>query len=151
MKRIIITADLGRFKAYRITQAPLESTRTDLLKSYDSIEGREKLGEKLSDTAGRFMGGGGRDKTSRGYGQPHNLEHDIEKKAAKMIAHNIEAVITAEKCKAWYLAAPEKINSLILNNLSKPVKEKMLKNISADLTTIDKSEVLGYFEPVKGG
>lgn len=146
MKRIIITADLGHFRAYRITQAPQESTRTDLLESYDSIEGHGKLGEKLSDTAGRFIGGGGRDKTSRGYGQQHNLEHDMEKKAAKMIAHDIEAVINAEKCNIWYLSAPEKINGLILNNLSKSIKEKMTINLSADLTTVDKSEVLGYFE-----
>jgi hypothetical protein len=53
-KIIIITADLGHFKAYRITKDPLETSPiVTLIESYDSIEGHGKLGDKLSDAAGK--------------------------------------------------------------------------------------------------
>ena len=54
MDRIIIAVDLGRFRAYRVTQEILESPHLKVIESYDSIEGRTKMTDKVSDTAGRF-------------------------------------------------------------------------------------------------
>lgn len=45
-----------------------------------------KLGKKLSDIAGRLVGGGGRGEVAKGYGEPHHLESDIRKKLVKFIA-----------------------------------------------------------------
>jgi hypothetical protein len=45
MSTIIITVDLGRFKAYRVTRNPFGSPTIDLLESYDSLEGHGKIAE----------------------------------------------------------------------------------------------------------
>ncbi|GBD96238.1 MAG TPA: hypothetical protein ENG83_06295 [Nitrospirae bacterium] len=144
-KRIIIIADLGHFRAYRITKEPLESPGLTLIESYDSIEGHGKLGDKLSDAAGRFGRGGGKDEVAKGSGERHNIELETEKRLTKMIAKDIEALIGSEKCKKWYLAACEKINSQIIENLKPEVKAGLVKNIVGDLTKINKSEILSRF------
>ena len=56
---IIITADQGHFKAYRVTEdSPDISPRVTLIESYDSIEGHGKLGDKLSDAECRWLNEG---------------------------------------------------------------------------------------------
>jgi len=146
MNKIIITADLGHFKAYKLTETPTGKWKIDMIESYDSIEGHGKLGEKLSDTAGTFLGGGGRWEAARGYGQPHNLKLEIQKKLASMIAKDINFLIENEAYMAWCLAAPEKINGIIVKHLKPDVKTAMIKNIMTDLTNIKKVEIPGHFE-----
>ena len=145
-KIIIIAADLGHFRAYRITKDPLEtSPRITLIESYDSIDGHGKLGDKLSDAAGRFGRGGGKDEPAKGSGERHNIELEIENKIIKMLAKDINTLIDRENCEKWYLAAGEKINRQIVENLKPEVKDKLLKNITANLTNIKKSEILSHF------
>jgi len=146
MDKIIITADLGHFKAYKLTGTPIGKWKIDMIESYDSIEGHGKLGDKLSDTAGRFIGGGGEDRTSKGYGQAHNLEQEIQTKLAQMIAQDINFLIENEDHMAWCLAAPVKINSIIVKHLNPEVRTAMIKNIAADLTNIKKADIPGHFE-----
>jgi len=146
MSTVIVTVDLGHFKAYRVTWDPVASPKIELIASYDSIEGHGKLSEKLSDIAGRFVGGGGEGEVAKGYGEPHNLESNIRKKLAKLIALDINALIKKEDCGRWYLVAGEKINKDIIKKLDPAAKAKLNKNISFDLTKIPKSEILSHFE-----
>ncbi len=145
-RTVIIVADLGHFKAYRITKDALEkSPRITLIESYDSIEGHGKLGDKLSDAAGRFRRGGAKDEAAKGSGERHNIELESEKKIIKMIAKDIDNLIVNEQCKKWYLAAGEKINNQIVSNLKPEVKARLDKNITATLSKVDKSEILSHF------
>jgi hypothetical protein len=144
-KTIIVVADLGHFKAYRITQEPMESPRVTMIENYDSIDGHGKLVDKLSDMAGRFGRGGGKDEAGMGSGERHNIETETEKRLIKTIAKNIDALIAGEKYGTWHLAAAKKINRQVIDNLKPEVKARLEKNITADLTKIDKSEILNYF------
>ncbi len=143
---IIITADLGHYKAYRVTKERQDiSPRVTLIASNESIEGKSKLGEKLSDTGGRFRRAGGKNEVAKGSGERHNIELEMQKKLSKKIANDINALIENEGCVEWYLASSKKINRKIIDNLKPKVKDRLVKNITADLTGVGKSEVLGHF------
>ncbi len=143
---IIITANLGHFKAYRVSQDPPDiSPRVTLIESYDSIEGHGKLGDKLSDASGRFRRSGGKDEVAKGSGERHNIKLEMEKKLSKMIARDIDALIENEQCDEWYLASAKKINRKIIDNLKPEVKDRLVKNITADLTGVARSEILTHF------
>ena len=145
-KIIIITADLGHFKAYRVTKSRKDlRPRLTLIESNDSAEGRGKLGDKLSDASGRFRRAGGKDEVAKGSGERHNIELEMEKKLSTMIAKDIDALIKSEDCDQWYLASSRKINRKIIDNLKPEVKDRLVKNITADLTGIDTSEILSHF------
>jgi len=146
MSTIIITVDLGHFRAYRVTRDPLGRPDIELIESFDTLEGHGKLSEKLSDVAGRFVGGGGEGEVAKGYGEPHHLESEIIKKIEKMIAMDINVLIKKEECEKWHLAAGKKIINEIINKLEPEVKARLDKNISADLTNVPKSEVVSHFE-----
>ncbi|MBI5074003.1 MAG: host attachment protein [Nitrospirae bacterium] len=146
MNKVIIAVDLGHFKAYKVTKQDHESPKIQLIESYDSIEAHGKLSDKLSDTSGRFAMGGGKNGAAKGYGEPHNIELEMEKKAAKLISNDINAIIKKEGSPRWYLAASKMINSQILDHLDAAVKAKLDKNIMFNLTKTDKSDIMKHFE-----
>lgn len=146
MDKVIIAVDLGHFKAYRVTKQELESQKIQLIESYDSLEAHGKLSDKLADSAGRFAVGGGKNGAAKGYGEPHNIEIEMEKKAAKLISNDINALIKKEGLPQWYLAASKMINSQILENLDEGVKAKLGRNIMSNLTNTDKSDIMKHFE-----
>jgi len=146
MERLIIAVDLGHFKAYKVSTDSPGSPKIHLIESYDSIEGHGKLSEKVSDGAGRFGVSGGKNGAAKGYGEPHNIELEAEKKAAKLIAKDIAAIIGREGIKKWWFAAANKLSSLILENLEPDLKAKMDKNINSNLTKTNKSEILKHVQ-----
>lgn len=145
MEKIIIVADLGHFKAYRVSKDLMESPRIELSRSYDSIEAHGKLRDQLTDEAGRFGINGGR-KGIKGYGEPHNIRLEMRKKLIKQIANEINNLIKKTKHEKWCLAAGKNINNQIIKNLEPAVRERLEKNVMADLTKTRKSEILGYFK-----
>lgn len=146
MKRVIIAADLGHFRAYSVTKSTLESPRVELIESYDTTEAHGKLSEKYSDANGKFGLMGGKKGAACGNGEPHNVRLEAERRMTKLIAKDINTLITKEGNGRWYLAAPEEINKQILEWLDPSVKGKLLKNISENLTKTKKAEILRHFE-----
>ena len=146
MNKMIITVDLGHFRAYRITKNELESPKIQLIESYDSLENHGRLSDRLSDTSGRFGMAGGKNGAAKGYGEPHNMELEMEKKAAKLIAKDINSLIKKEGPPKWYLAASKAINSQIIEHLDSAVKAKLDKNITSNLTKTDKAAIMKHFE-----
>jgi hypothetical protein len=145
MNKIIVAVDLGHFKAYSI-EATVTGNKIDLIESYDSVEAHGKLSEKFSDANGRFGQNGGKNGAATGNSEPHNTRLEVEKRAIRLLARDISALITRQKCMKWYLAASKKLNGQILENLDPAVKSGLDKNISSDLTKIPKSEILKHFE-----
>ncbi len=148
MKKVIVAADLGHFRAYSVTKDKWESPRVELIESYDSTEAHGKLSEKFSDANGKFGMMGGKKGAACGNGEPHNVRLEAEKRMTKLIAKDINALVHREGAGKWYLAAPEEINRQIVECLEPSVKDKLSKNIREDLTKTRKSEILGHFETV---
>jgi hypothetical protein len=143
--KIIFVVDLGHFKAYRISETPT-GPKITLIESSDYIDSHGKLSEKVSDRAGRFALGTGKEGAAKGYGEPHNMELEEEKRLMKLIAEDISSVLGREECGEWHLAAPGEINGRIVNNLAPGLAARIGKNIAADLTKTKKSELLSHFE-----
>lgn len=146
MNKVVIIVDLGHFKAYRVSKEAGESAKLELIESYDSLEAHGRLSEKLTDRSGNFGEGVGTGVAATGHGEAHNMETENQKRLIKLIAGDINAVITTEGCARWDLAAARAINSQVVENLDPVVKAKLHKNITADLTKTAKSEILGHFE-----
>jgi len=144
MEKVIIVADTGHFKAYRVVRRPMESPRIEMIENYDILETHGRLSEKMSDGAGMFGLSGGR-KGVRGYGEFHNMETENLKRVIRHLAENINRVIRKEECRQWHLAAGKKIHKRIMENLDPSVRAKLGKRIPSNLTKVKKSEILHYF------
>lgn len=146
MGKIIIVADLGHFRAYRVIRNEMESARVELIESYDSVEAHGKLSEKLSDDAGRFGMSGGKNGSAKGYGEPHKMELEMQKKVIRLMAGDVDSIVAREGFPRWYLAAGEKINGQLIEHLGTEAKARLSKNLNANLTKVKAPELLARFE-----
>jgi Protein required for attachment to host cells len=147
MNEIIIVADLGHMKILRIMKDPLglESPKVELIKSLSFIETHSKPSDKFSDAAGRFYMGSGKRGTAAGFGEPHHVESEVEKRLIKQVAEEINALIIQENCDRWHLSADRSINSQIIEKLDPSTIAKLKKNITANLIKSPKAKVLSHF------
>lgn len=143
--KLIFVVDLGHFKTYRISDTPT-GPKIDLIESRDYIDAHGKLSEKVTDRAGRFGIGRGKEGAAKGYGEPHNLALEEEKRIVKLIAEDISTVLGREEYREWYFAAPGEINGKVVSNLAPGLASGIAKNVPADLTKTKKAELLSYFQ-----
>ncbi|CAG0954303.1 hypothetical protein GEOBC_00368 [Geobacteraceae bacterium] len=147
MSDIIITADLGVMNIYEIVRDPLkiESDRLETIISAVVAETHAKVADKYGDAAGRFYQGGGTSTKATGFGEQHTVELETKRRLIKLLAENINRLVCEKNCDKWYLAADRSINNQILESLTPAVRVKLKRNVAANLTKTDKSEVMGYF------
>jgi hypothetical protein len=141
--KLIVVADLGRVKAYRVTRDDMSPTqRLELVDDVELTDAHGRLVDKLTDKAGRFPG----NSTGPGgmsIGENHNLQVETEKRLLKQVAERISNLAKNER--VWYLAAVKEINPRVVESLDPTVRATMAKNVSADLIKIPKENILSHF------
>ncbi len=147
MNELVIVADLGKLKAYRLVKDPLKlaSDKVEKLQEITRKESHAKASDKFDDAAGRFYLGGGVAGTAAGYGEPHMIKTEEERRAIKLLAEDICGLVQKEGCKKWHMALDKSINNQVLAILPPEVKAKLAKNIDANLTKADKAVIREYF------
>jgi hypothetical protein len=136
MKKIevIITANFGALKAYRIEEKSLQHRRAcEVIRKTEYERAHKKLSEVLTDRAGRFSGSGIAGNKSRAFGEAHHLADDIKQKAIKQIAHDIDGVIKHTVANDYFLAVPKAISKEILERLSASARGKITKRLDIDI------------------
>jgi hypothetical protein len=147
MNELVIVADLGKLKAYRIVKDPLKlaSDKVEVIQEITIHESRAKASDKFSDAAGRFYLGGGTAGTAAGYGEPHAVESEDERRAIKHLAEAITGLVQKEGCKIWHVALDKSITNQVLAILPPEIKASLGKNINANLTKTDKARIMDHF------
>jgi hypothetical protein len=138
---MVVVTDLGSLKAYRVTYTRVRGTpRLELVESFEPASAHEKLTDRLSDQAGRYRVPGGR--MAMSYGENHKIQLELRKRLVKQLARQLNTLLREDGLDACYLAASKEINHQLLNELEPPLRRKITKNVPADLTKLDKSELL---------
>jgi hypothetical protein len=144
MRPVVIVSDLGHFKAYAFERTDRGTPRLEVIEEFESPEAHIRVSEKLTDRAGRF-GMGGERNSLKGYGDLHNFEQEEQKKVLKKIASRIEKVIEKNQPERWYLSAPKKIQKQLVELLSEETRKKLKRALAADLTKLEKTDLLERF------
>ena len=122
MNTLVIAADLGRFRAYRITKNPddeTESPRIELIEAYDPEEGRVKASDLYTDSPGAMRRKAG---IGAGFGERHGLDRERQRKLIKLAADSICALLEEEGLPSWHLSAGKSINNTLVESLAPEVR-----------------------------
>jgi len=144
----LLVAELGSFKAYRVeTSRFTRHPHLELMEAFDNADAHDRLGDKVSDLAGRFPKGTGPngDNGAMSQGERHNIELEQRKRLARRLVERMNTLMRRDDFESCYFAASKEINHQILDELPPQLRAKIEKNLAADLTKIDKSELLGHF------
>jgi len=141
---VVVVTDLGNFKAYKLERTDLNTPRLVLMEEFLPVDSHGKLLEKISDQAGRYRSGI-HGKWTSPWGEPHNIELEQRKRLVRQIAGELQNVLDSDGVEGCYFAATKDVHNQILEMLPRNTRQKIVKGIPADLTKLDKSELLHRF------
>lgn len=143
---LLITADLGNMKAYRVSVDELSGkTHIHLLADELLPEAHKKITETETDVPGRYSIRTGKVALGRPAGELHNVDLERRKRLLCQLAQSIDSLLQREGAGRWGLAAPAELLSKLQEKLSAASRERLVKTIPADLTKGDKDEILCRF------
>lgn len=143
----IFLADLGSLKAYRIETSRLaRRPRLVLTESFNNTEAHTRLVEQVTDLAGRFpKGSGSNGSGAMSDGERHNIELERRRRLARRLAGRLNALMRRQEVESCFFAASKTINRQLLEALEPQARKKIERNVAADLTKLDKSQLLARF------
>ena len=141
---VIVVTDQGNFKAYKLEKTDMNTPRLTLLEEFLPVDGHGKLLDKVSDQAGRYHNGA-HGKWATPWGEPHNIELEQRKRLIRQLAAELENLLSNGGIDGCYFAASKDVHNQILNALPRNARAKVVKDVAADLTKVDKSELLEHF------
>ena len=139
--KMIVLADLGHVKAFRVTHDMLTSKpRIELTYECEFPEAHIRLGQTVTDQAGRFAQEGTPGSSTW---ENHNLRAENERRLLCIVAGKISELVQGQRY--WYLAAAESVNGRIIEHLHPDARAGLVKNVASDLVKTPKDQILGRF------
>ena len=145
---LVVVADLGCFRAYRLENHQLNrAPRLELVEEFTNADAHEKLVDKVSDSAGRFprRTGAPAGNVAMSDGERHNIELESRKRLVRQLAQRLNVLVRAKDIECCLLAASREINHQLVDELEPRVRAKIEKNVTADLTKLERAEILRHF------
>ncbi len=143
---LVVVADLACFKAFKLENNHLHRTpRLELLEQFENAEAHERLVEKVTDMAGRFRRGVAYGQSTMSDGERHNIELESRKRQVRQLAQRLNQVAKNDEFERCLFAASKEINHQLLEELDPQVRAKIEKNVQADLTKVERAEILRHF------
>lgn len=131
MNALILLADLGRMRAYRISRDDLDpaaSPAFEDLANVDLANKHSRVSDRMADKAGRFAYGAG----SKSVGERHSEQEEAEERQLEGIAKAIkEAAGNGEE--DLYLAAPKEIIGDLVDELGSGITRRIRVQLSRNL------------------
>lgn len=146
---IIIVADRGSLKAYRVNSTPTRGASLQLIQAFDLTDGHRTLQDQLTDDAGQFPvadGTGGRHASSAG--ERGALEIENEKRICRELAQRVEKILAEETKENWSFAAPASIHSAIVEMLPPALTARLAEQLKADLVKIEPTKLAAHFQSI---
>jgi hypothetical protein len=147
---LVIVADRGSLKAYRVNETPTRGPSLQLVQAFNITDAHGKLIDKLTDVAGRFP-------VSDGIGRQHHAASIAESKLAtetdrrihKQLADQIAKIISDTGKEGWSFAAPSEIHSAIVELLPGRVRDRIVEHVKSDLVKVEPAKLHTHFRSLR--
>jgi hypothetical protein len=148
MSKLVVVTDIGTFKAFRMTDQPVNSRpRLEPIETFQSALGDDRVSRQVSDEAGQFKKNAPsfRAAHAQGTGERHNICLENDRRGVKEIASHLSELLNDNEFDSCYFAASNEINDSVMERLSPQAKAKVEKNVHRDLVNVKGDELLQHF------
>lgn len=147
---LILVADRGSLKAYKVNQTPNRGASLQLAQAFNITDAHGRYDDKLTDEAGRFPvsdGSGVRHASS--IGEHTALETETDRRICKQLAEQIQELVKREGREGWSFAAPASIHAAIVDLLPNEVRDRIVEHVKSDLVKIEPAKLPKYFRSLQ--
>jgi len=147
---LIIVADRGTLKAYRVDETPTRGPSLHLIQAFNITDAHGRLSDKVTDQAGRFP-------VTDGAGSHHGasiaentqLENETDRRIYKQLADQIVKIIGRSGKEGWSFAAPAEIHSAIVDLLPAPARNRIVEHVKSDLVKVEAAKLPTHFRSLQ--
>ena len=151
---LVIVADRGNLKAYKVDETPTRGASLQLVQAFELTDAHGRYKDKFTDNAGRFPvgdGGGqaGSGRHMNGIAERQALETENDRRLHKQLADHVEEIIRAQAPEGWSFAAPASINSTVVDLLTSDIRDRIVENVKSDLVNIEAAKLPTHFQSLQ--
>lgn len=151
---LIIVADRGSMKAYRVLETPNRGPSLQLVQALEFTDAHGRYQDKLTDQAGRFPVGDGGGQAGSGrhmnaIAERQGLETENDRRLFRQLADGIADVVKTEGPEGWSFAAPAQIYSSIADLLPNQVRERIVEHVKSDLVKTESANLPQHFRSLQ--
>ncbi|HEV3392979.1 MAG TPA: host attachment protein [Chthoniobacterales bacterium] len=147
---LVIVADRGSLKAYRVDETPTRGPSLKLVQAFDITDAHGKLIDKVTDFAGRFPV---TESAGPHHGQASTAEsklgNETDRRINRELADQIANVINGSGKEGWAFAAAPEIHSAIVDLLPDRVRSRIVEHVKADLVKVEPSKLPNHFRSLR--
>src|SRR5204862_5594494 len=99
----VIVTDRGELKAYRVNETPTRGPSLQLVQAFNITDAHGRMGDKLSDLAGRFpvTNGAGAHHGAASIAERTQLATEMDRRIHKELADQIAKIISLSEKEGW--------------------------------------------------
>ena len=146
---LIVVADRGGVKAYRVNETPNRGASLQLVQAFDITDAHGRYNDKLTDQAGRFPVSDGNGRHANAIAERTALEVENERRICKQLAEHIAEVVKREAATGWSFAAPPAIHASVTDLLPPPIRNRVVEHVKSDLVKIEPSKLPSHFRSLQ--
>lgn len=148
---LVIVTDRGSLKAYRVSETPTRGPSLQLVQAFDIMDAHGRLGDKLSDLAGRFpvTEAAGAHRGPASIAERTQLAMETDRRIQRGLADQITRIVSQNGKEAWSFAAPAEIHSAIVELLPAAVRSRIVEHVKSDLVKVEPAKLISHFRSLQ--
>jgi hypothetical protein len=147
---LVLVADRGSLKAYKVNQTPNRGASLQLAQAFNITDAHGRYDDKLTDEAGRFpVSDGSSARHANSIGEHTALETETDRRICKQLAEQIQELVKREGAEGWSFAAPASIHAAIVDLLPNEVRDRIVEHVKSDLVKIEPAKLPKYFRSLQ--
>jgi hypothetical protein len=147
---LVIVADRGSLKAYRVDETPTRGPSLKLVQAFDITDAHGRLIDKVTDFAGRFP-------VTENAGPHHGqasiaeskLQTETDRRINRELADQIVKIINGSGKEGWSFAAPSEIHSAIVDLLPGRIRDRIVEHVKSDLVKVESAKLPAHFRSLR--
>ena len=143
MKKLVVVADTGKLRAFRLTPSEMTGTRDRIEELETHLHLPKPAPTDTSDDDGNFPSGATAVSPMR-HGESHGREEE-ERRAIKAIASVITKLIAEEGFEIWNFAAPQRVCKRFVQQFPMALQERLTRVEEHDYTGLPIKEIENLF------
>jgi hypothetical protein len=148
---LIIVTDRGGLKAYKVKETPTRGPSLQLFQAFNVTDAHGRMGDKLTDLAGRFAVSGGSGVHQASIAES-KLETETDRRIYKQLADQIVQIVNGDDGdggEGWSFAAPSEIHAAIVDLLPARVRDRIVEHVKSDLLKVEPVKLPSHFRSLQ--
>ena len=146
---LIVVADRGGIKAYRVNETPTRGASLQLVQAFDITDAHGRYDDKLTDQAGRFPVSDGNGRHANAIAERTQLETETDRRICKQLAEHITEVVKREAVEGWSFAAPSSVHSHVSELLPVALQNRVVEHVKSDLVKVEPAKLSTHFRSLQ--